>query len=423
VRILYVLLTYLLLPVVLAVESWQAVRRPEYRGRVRQRLGWLTPQARPGALWVHAVSIGEVQASAALIRELQRRHPSLDIVVTTVTPTGAQGVATLFKDSVRHAYLPYDVPGAVNRFLDRVQPRVAVILETELWPTLYYALGRRGIPVVLASARVTERSVDRYRRLASLFREALSRGIVIGAQTEADAARFRSIGAPADRVKVTGNLKYDLLVPEATIAAGREFRQCCGSARPVWIAGSTHEGEEEIVLEAHAAMQATHPSALLILVPRHPQRFAAVRALLDQRGVRYVRRSTGQLPGATDGVFLVDTVGELQSFYAAADVAFVGGSLVAVGGHSLLEPAALALPILSGPHTGNAPDIAELLGRCGALQTVAGRDDLARAVAAYFDEPSRALGDGMLGQAAIALNRGAVERLAAMIDPLLSPRA
>jgi 3-deoxy-D-manno-octulosonic-acid transferase len=372
---------------------------------------------------VHAVSVGEVQASAALIRELRRRHPSLDIVVTTTTPTGAQSVATLFRDTVRHGYLPYDVPGAVNRFLNRVQPRVAVILETELWPTLYHALDRRGIPIVLASARITERSVHRYRRLASLLRETLSRGIVIGAQTEADAVRFHRLGAPPDRVEVTGNLKYDLQVPEAAIAAGRAFRQRWGSARPVWVAGSTHEGEEEVVLDAHAALQATHPSALLILVPRHPQRFDAVRGALGKRGVRYVQRSAAQWPDSTDGIVLVDTVGELQSFYASADVAFVGGSLVPVGGHSLLEPAVLGLPILSGPHTGNAPDVAELLGRCGALRTVESGDELARAVSGYFDEPTRAHGDGARGQAAIALNRGAVEKVAAMIDPLLSPPA
>jgi 3-deoxy-D-manno-octulosonic-acid transferase len=422
-RILYVLLTYLLLPLVLAVESWQSLRNPGYRGRVRQRLGFVAPQPRPGAVWVHAVSVGEVQAAAALIRELQRRHPSLDIVVTTATPTGAGRVAGLFKDSVRHCYLPYDVPGAVCRFLDRIQPRVAVILETEIWPTLYRTLGQRGIPIVMASARVTEKSMGRYRRMASLFRETLSRGILIGAQTEADAERFRRIGAAADRVRVTGNIKYDLEIAPVSIDAGREFRQRCGTARPVWIAGSTHEGEEAIVLDAHAQLPPRHPGALLVLVPRHPQRFEAVRALLRKRGVSFAQRSAGALPEAAHAVFLVDTLGELQSFYAAADVAFVGGSLVPIGGHSLLEPAVLGLPMLSGPHTENGPDVAEALNRSGALQIVRGSDDLAQHVSAYFDDPVRARDDGERGRQAVVLSRGAVERVAAMIEPLLSPLA
>ena len=422
-RILYVLLTYLLLPVVLAVESWQSLRNRSYRGRVRQRLGFIEPQPRAGAVWVHAVSVGEVQAAAALIRELQQRHPSLDIVVTTATPTGAARVAGLFKDSVRHCYLPYDVPGAVRRFLDRIQPRVAVILETEIWPTLYRTLGQRGIPIVMASARVTEKSVDRYRRMASLFRETLSRGVLIGAQTEADAGRFRRVGAPADRVRVIGNIKYDLQVAQAAIAAGREFRQRCGTARPAWIAGSTHEGEEEAVLDAHAKLRAKHGAALLIVVPRHPQRFDAVRALLRKRGVPFAQRSAGALPEAAHQVFLVDTIGELQSFYAAADVAFVGGSLVPIGGHSLLEPAVLGLPMLSGPHTENAPDVAEVLSRSGALQIVHDSDDLARRVSGYFDDAARARDDGERGLQAMALGRGAVGRVVAMIEPLLSPPA
>lgn len=419
-RILYALLTHLLLPVVLAVEAWQEFRHPESRGRVRQRLGFVTRQPRAGAVWVHAVSVGEAQAAAALIRELQRRHPALDIVVTTTTVTGAQRVAALFKDSVRHCYLPYDVQGAVSRFVDRIQPSMAIVIETEIWPTLYRTLGRRGIPIVLASARVTEKSVDRYRRMASLFRETLARGIRIGAQTEADAVRFRSIGAPAERVHVTGNIKYDLLVPQASIDAGREFRRSIGTERPVWVAGSTHEGEEEAALDAHAQVTARHGAALLILVPRHPQRFDAVRALLRVRRVEFVERSSGALPQAGNAVFLVDTIGELQLFYAAADVAFVGGSLVPVGGHSLLEPAALGLPVLSGPHTENAPDVADVLSRSGALRTVHGSDDLSRCVSGCFDDPMRARSDGEQGLQAIAVGRGAVERVAAMIEPLLS---
>ena len=422
-RIVYVVLTYLLVPVVIAVEAWQELWNAQYRGRVRQRLGFVAPRLHANPVWVHAVSVGEVQAAAALIHALQARDPGLAVVVTTVTPTGAQRARALFGDRVRHCYLPYDLPGAVRRFLDRIQPRVAIILETEIWPTLYRSLGQRRIPLVLASARLSARSVDRYRRMPSLLAEAFSHGIVIGAQTAADAERFRAIGAPPDRVQVTGNVKYDLQIPQASIDAGRAFRHQCGSSRPVWIAGSTHEGEEEAALAAHAQLKEKHASALLILVPRHPQRFESVRALLRKRGVRYVQRSAGVPPEAGHEVFLVDTIGELQLFYAAADVAFVGGSLVPIGGHSLLEPAVLGLPVLSGPHTQNAPDIAAVLGQCGALGIVHDAAELSQRLVDYCNHPERAREDGARGQHVVEQGRGAVDRLVAMVVPLLSPPA
>ena len=422
-RMVYLLLVYLAAPIVVAMEAWKAIWQPEYRGRLGQRLGYVVPQPAAGCLWVHAVSVGEVQAAAALIHSLGRSYPAIPVVITTVTPTGAQRARALFGDAVRHCYLPYDLPGSVRRFLDRIQPQVAIILETEIWPTLYHELGGRGIPLVMASARVSTRSVDRYRRMASLFRETLSHGIQIGAQTAADADRFRAIGAPADRVRVTGNVKFDMEIPEASIAAGRDFRARCAAARPVWIAGSTHEGEEEAMLAAHAIVRARHPGALLILVPRHPQRFEAVRALLRRSGVDFAQRSAGEEPTAGQPVFLVDTLGDLQMFYAASDVAFVAGSLVPVGGHSLLEPAVLGLPMLSGPHTQNAQDVAELFEQSGALRIVRSKEELAQRVADWFDDPARARADGASGQQAVAQNRGAVNRLVAMVAPLLSPPA
>jgi len=422
-RLLYVLLVYLLAPVVIAMEAWKALWNPEYRGRLGQRMGLEGPEPPGPCLWVHGVSVGEVQAAAALVRELRESFPGLPVVVTTVTPTGAQHARTLFGDTVSHCYLPYDLPGAVNRFLDRVRPRVAIIMETEIWPTLYHSLGRRGIPLVIASARVSTRSVDRYRRLASLFRATLSHGILIGAQTAADAERFRIIGAAPDRVRVIGNLKFDMEIPAAAIEAGRAFRARVAAARPVWIAGSTHEGEEDIVLAAHAGVRERHPDALLILVPRHPQRFESVRALLRRRGVPHALRSAGEEPEPRHAVFLLDTLGELQTFYAAADVAFVAGSLVPIGGHSLLEPAVLGLPMLSGPHNHNAQDVADLFEQCGALRVVRSRDDLAQKAGEWLADPVRARADGERGRQAVAQSRGAVSRLVAMVAPLLSPPA
>ena len=418
-RLFYVLLVYLLAPFIVMHDAWQALRDPAYRGRLGQRLGFAPRPGRTGGLWIHAVSVGEVQAAASLIRELRQRHPTLPIVVTTTTPTGAQRARALYQDTVHHCYLPYDLPGAVRRFLDRIAPQAVVILETEIWPTLYAELGRRRIPLVLGSARVTPRSVERYRKLASLFRDALAHDITIGAQTTGDAQRFTAVGAPSHRVQVTGNIKYDLTIPPATIEAGRALRAQWNPARPVWIAGSTHEGEEEAALAAHDSVRAKFPDALLLLVPRHPQRFDAVRSLLRLRAASFALRSTGALPAASEPVYLVDTIGELQMFYAASDLAFVAGSLVPIGGHSLLEPAVLGLPILSGPHTQNSQDVADLLAQAGALRIVRDPQELAARLLEDFGDPARAAAIGAAGRDAVAANRGAVERLVAMIEPLL----
>jgi 3-deoxy-D-manno-octulosonic-acid transferase len=418
-RILYLLLSHLVAPIIIAIEGWRELRDPDQRGRVKQRLGFVVPQPRPGCLWIHAVSVGEVQAAAALVRELRQRVPGLDIVLTTVTATGAARARTIFGGEVRHCYLPYDLPGPVRRFLDRIRPRAVVVLETEIWPTLYHELGRRGLPLLIASARISERSLGRYRRVRSLVREALSGKVSVGAQSEVDAARFIALGAPADRVRATGNVKFDLEIPESVIAAGHELRDRCAAERPVWIAGSTHEGEEAAALAAHAVVRTRYPSALLLLVPRHPQRFDAVRALLATAGHPRAERSAGALPAGGDAVFLVDTIGELQMFYAAADAAFVGGSLVPVGGHSLLEPALLGLPVISGPWTQNAADVAQLLAQAGALATVRDPDALARRVIECFDDPARARADGAKGRASVAANRGAVLRVVEMVLPML----
>jgi 3-deoxy-D-manno-octulosonic-acid transferase len=418
-RLFYVLLVYLLAPFIVMHDAWQALRDPAYRGRLGQRLGFAPRPERTGGLWIHAVSVGEVQAAASLIRELRQRHPTLPIVVTTTTPTGAQRARSLYQDTVHHCYLPYDLPGAVRRFLARIAPQAVVILETEIWPTLYAELGRRRIPLVLGSARVTPRSVERYRKLASLFRDALAHDITIGAQTTGDAQRFTAVGAPSHRVQVTGNIKYDLAIPPATIDAGRALRAQWNPARPVWIAGSTHEGEEEAALAAHDSVRAKFPDALLLLVPRHPQRFDAVRSLLRLRAVSFAQRSTGALPAASEPVYLVDTIGELQMFYAASDLAFVAGSLVPIGGHSLLEPAVLGLPILSGPHTQNSQDVADLLAQAGALRIVRDPQEIAARLLEGFGDPARAAAIGAAGRDAVAANRGAVERLVAMIEPLL----
>jgi 3-deoxy-D-manno-octulosonic-acid transferase len=363
--------------------------------------------------------VGEVQAASGLVSALRSRLPQSPILVTTVTATGAETARSVLGDRVEHRYLPYDSPGAVRRFLSRLEPAIAVMVETEIWPTLYFALQQRGIPIVLASARLSERSVRRYATFGRLGSRLLGRGVTVCAQTAIDAQRFVAVGADPDRVRVTGNVKFDLQIPAAAVALGREQRAQWGADRRVWIAGSTREGEEPILLDAHAAIRARDPSALLILVPRHPARFADVGALLRERGVSHAVRSTGGWPQRGDSVLLADTLGELQMLYAAADVAFVGGSLVPIGGHSLLEPASLGLPVVAGPHLANTLEVANQLQDAGALQIVRDAVELERAVSTMLADPAARARAGERGLAVVSGSRGAVARVLDVIEPAL----
>jgi 3-deoxy-D-manno-octulosonic-acid transferase len=418
-RFVYTLLAYLLAPIVIGVMLWRGLRDRSYWQNLGERFGFGLPPERGDCIWVHAVSVGEVQASAALVRSLRERFPELPIVLTTVTPTGAERARAQFGDLVHVRFVPYDLPGSVRRFFDRVQPRLAIILETELWPNLYNECGRRGVPLVLASARISPRSVDRYRRLASLFRETLSHGIVIAAQSEGDAERFRSIGANPTRTHVTGNIKFDVSLPTDIASVGAGLRAAHAGARLVWVAGSTHAGEEEIVLDVQRALGRGGRRPLLVLVPRHPARFSDVATLLQRRGVRFVRRSSGAHCTDETDVLLVDTLGELVNFYAACDVAFVGGSLVPIGGHNLLEPAVLGVPILTGPHSFNAADIAELLIAAGAAEVVTDAAALQAALERLLGDSSLRARRGAIGRSTVDRNRGALDRLLALIEPVL----
>jgi len=315
------------------------------------------------------------------------------------------------------------MPGAVGRFFDRVMPRIAIIIETELWPNLFAECGRRGVPLVLASARISPRSVGRYRRLVTLFRETLSHGIVIGAQSEADAERFLSIGAAPERTHVTGNIKFDFELHDEAAALGAAWRAAQAASRPLWVAGSTHEGEEGSLLEAHLALCRRLPGSLLVLVPRHPNRFGEVAQLLDRRGIRWIRRSAGGPVTAETTVVLGDTMGELMMFYAAADVAFVAGSLVPVGGHNLLEPAALGKPILTGPFNFNGEDIYRKLTEAGAVSTVSDAVALSGELTRLPGDERARRDQGGRGLAVLEGNRGALDRLLALVVPLIDERA
>jgi len=307
----------------------------------------------------------------------------------------------------------------VRRFFQRVTPALAVILETEIWPNLYHRCGRLGVPLVLASARISPRSVNKYRRLVGLFRQTLSHGIFIAAQSEQDAERFRSIGASPERTHVIGNIKFDFGLPSGIESQAGQLRRLLGIDRPVWVAGSTHAKEEDALIAAHRLVRERFAQALLVLVPRHPPRFGEVAATLKEQGVSFVTRSSGATPAGNTEVFLVDRLGELHAFYAAADVAFVGGSLVPIGGHNLLEPASLGLPVLAGPNNFNSADIARLLIECGAVRIVEDAAGLATAIGELLANPTARAAMGANGRKAIEDNRGAVGRLMEFLAPLL----
>jgi 3-deoxy-D-manno-octulosonic-acid transferase len=420
IRILYATLTYLLLPVYALYWFFRGFVNRAYWDRFHQRFGVGFPKMEGGSFWLHAVSVGEVQASVPLVRALARRFPERSLLITTVTPTGAARVRSLFGETVHHSYIPFETPSAVRNFFDAVKPQLALIMETEIWPNLYHECGKRNIPLVLVSARISPKSVVSYRKLLPLFRETLSHGIVIAAQSEADAERFRSLGARPERTRVTGNIKFDVEVPDDLAASGRDFRSRYLGTRPVWVAASTHQKEEEQVLEAHRQVMREAPDALLILVPRHPERFDSVRQLLERQDFAFMSRTSAEPVSAASSVFLGDTMGEVPLFYAASDIAFVGGTLVPVGGHNLLEPAALGLPVVTGPHLFNTQDIADMFVNIGALTRVADAEQLAVAITRLLQDKQTAMRLGNLGRDIVVSNRGALDRLLRLLEPLIA---
>ena len=418
-RGLYSLVIRLALPISLYYLIWRGLRQSEYFNRWSERFALYRGDRLPACLWIHAVSVGEVNAAAPLLEALRLRHPDVPMLVTTTTPTGSARVRALWGDGVRHVYLPYDLPGAVQNFLSHFQPRLALVMETEIWPNLFAGLERRDVPVIIANARLSERSLKGYRPIAPLVRAALATIDCVAAQSEADAARYRLLGAPPGKVEITGNLKYDLPVPEGIVETAADWRRDWGG-RPVWIAASTHPEEEAIVLDAHRAVLASDPRALLLWAPRHPERFAAVVASALRSGMKTGSRREDGLPGGDTEVFVVDTLGELMAFYAASDVAFVGGSLQEVGGHNVLEPAALGVPALVGPHTFNFQDITDLLIETGAVQRVSDAASLGRKICQMLRHPGESRRRGEAGRLRIAAERGALGRTLQLIDRCLS---
>lgn len=408
-RTLYSLIFTLCMPLILLRLLYRARKAPAYRQRWHERFA-LGGDVRPGGIWLHAVSVGESIAAAPLVRQLLRSYPHLPLTITCMTPTGSEQIRRLFGDQVGHAYLPYDLPWLQRRFIKRLRPHIGIIMETELWPNMVQEAKDQGVPLVLANARLSERSARGYRRISWLVEPMFAALDWVAVQTQAEAMRFERLGVSPDAMQVTGSIKFDLQ-PEAEIVQQAAALRATWGLRPVWIAASTHAGEDEQVLAAHRQVLKAHPEALLILVPRHPERFKDVAGLVETLGMPMVRRSSGDIPAHTDQVFLGDSMGELMMLYGCADVAFIGGTLAAHGGHNYLEPAALGLPIISGPHRYNFAEISQLLEGAGALRQVRDAKTLAAAVSEWLEQPEEARRAGAAGQGVVQDNQGALERL------------
>lgn len=422
IRWFYTFILILGIPVLVMRLFWKSRKIAGYRHRILERFGIFSPPVQKGGLWLHAVSVGESVAAIPIIQAFQKEFPNIPVMVTTTTPTGSSRVKATFGDKVGHVYFPYDLPIFLNNFFNRVRPEIAVIMETELWPNCLWLCKQRRIPVLIANARLSPRSMQGYRRFRFAVRNMLQCVTVVAAQSQQDGARFIELGLDPSRLIVTGNVKFDVSFSEEVIKAAITLREMLGNSRPIWIAASTHPGEEEQVLAAFETIRKEFPKSLLILVPRHPDRFVSVAELLKKKGHSVISRSSGERVTVDTTVFLGDTMGELGLFYAVSTVAFVGGSLVPVGGHNLLEPAALGVPVITGSYVHNFVDISRLLLDAGALVKVSNSKELAEAVLYWFKNAVACQEAGMRGKQVVAENRGAVEQILNTIKELYEKR-
>ncbi len=408
---LYRLAMWALVPWALLRLVIRARKQSAYLSHIGERFGFYTQKPTRPVIWIHAVSVGETRAAEPLVRTLCDKHPDKQILLTNMTPTGREASASVYGDRVLRCYLPYDLTTAVNRFLSHFSPETAIIMETELWPTLVASCSRDGIPVHLVNARLSERSANRYARFALLSRRMLAALRMICAQTERDAERFRSLGA--SRVQVTGNLKFDRAVPQEQLSLGAELRTLFGRDRHVFLAASTRDGEEALIIDAISGID--DPAMLTVIVPRHPQRFDEVERLLSQANFAHQRRSENQPVAAHTRIVLGDSMGEMFAYYAACDVAFVGGSLLALGGQNLLEACAVGKPVIVGPHTFNFEEATEQAIDAGAAIRVDDTKMLRETVSTLLMDRGQAMIIGEAGRRFMETHRGATRKTLEMI--------
>ena len=421
-RFFYTGLMYLIQPLVLIFMWTRGFKAPNYRKRLGERYGFYGALAKPNphGIIIHAASVGEVIAATPLVRKIRQTYPALPITFTTVTPTGSDRVKAAFGSDVTHCYLPYDLPCAINRFIDFIRPKLCIVIETELWPNLIRQLHCRNVPFIVANARLSARSARRYGKVRAHLQSMWSQISLIAPQDQISGKRFLELGYPKEKLQLTGNIKYDLVITSELQHRIEILRRQWRLQRSVWIAASTHEGEEEIILKTHRRLLKKYPNLLLLLVPRHPERFNAVARLLQQEKFHFIRRSTGELPSADTQVILGDSMGEMMVMYGVSDIAFVGGSLVKHGGHNPLEPLAFKIPVISGKHTSNFPEVFRMLLEVqGVLEVNASADALERAVEALLNSQAARKRLGWAGHEVLVENQGALQRLLDLLKPYL----
>jgi len=422
-RHLYTFFLYLVTPIILAYLGYRALRSTDYRGRVSERFGFNKFNISKPVILIHSVSVGETIAATPLINNLLSNHPNHQIVVTTSTPTGSATVLKAFGNSVVHCYLPLDLPGAMQRFLNQLQPAVCIIMETELWPNMIHQLHQRQIPTLLANARLSEKSARGYhKKAAPLMAEMLAKITQVSAQFASDGQRFSDLGLAAEKLKITGSIKFDLNISPELIAQQVQLKAAWAAGRPVWVAGSTHPIEDQQILQVHQQLLQQLPELLLIIVPRHSERFDGVSQLCKSMALSFIKRSDGLSPAPATQVVVGDTMGELLLMCGVADVAFIGGSLIERGGHNPLEPAALGKPVLMGPHVFNFSDICQRLTAAKGLTIVDDPAQLGQALQRLFNDNSQRLTMGQSGQEFVKSNQGTLQRLALWVSNQLQSK-
>ena len=408
-RILYSFLLSILLPFIVLRLWLRGFSDRRYRQRWRERFGYVQSQDAP-VIWLHAVSVGEVRAASALVQRMMASYPQYRWHITTTTPTGAEMAGQLLGDALSHSYFPYDIPWFVNRFLGQLRPSLVLIMETEIWPNLFHACRQRQIPLCILNARMSEQSFSRYGKFSRLTQQTLQNASLVTVSSESDRKRFIKLGLDPERINCPGNLKFDIELDQAVLEKAEVLRSKWGAGRSIWVAGSTHPGEESVVLAAHQQVLKQYPHALLILVPRHPERAEEIARLCASLELSCVYSSSSVASIPTCQVVIGDRLGELPLFYAASDVAFVGGSLVLHGGQNPLEAAVAARPVLSGVSVTNFADVYQKLKQAGAVVTINDSTGLARHIIAWFADPAAAKVVGQTARQVIEYNRGTVKR-------------
>ncbi|MCK5477973.1 MAG: lipid IV(A) 3-deoxy-D-manno-octulosonic acid transferase [Methylococcales bacterium] len=415
-RLLYTLLFHLLVPFVLLRLYWRGFKAPEYRKRWTERLAVYSKKYPDNVIWIHAVSVGEAEAVFPLVKQLQKQYPSDNFLVTTTTPTGSARIQAVLDNTVTHVYLPYDLPCVISRFLNTFRPKIAVIMEKEIWPNLFAQVGERKIPLFIINARLSANSAKGYKKIPGLIIPALAHVTAVATQTQEDCKRFVEIGSAEQKTTVKGNIKFDLAIPEKVIAEGKILKRKMFSGRFVWIIASTHKGEDEIFFKIYHQLKQDIPELLLLIVPRHPERFKVVKQLAEQQQLKTIMRSSEDKCTAATDVYIADTMGELKMLYAVADVGFIAGSMVPVGGHNILEPLAVGLPVMFGPYMINFKEIANNVLSAHAAIQCQDSNEIIETVKQLYDDTEFKQLLAEKGSEFLSCNQGATARIIDILE-------